>query len=166
MSDVFDDQQRYFTPPGRTEPIARPSAPGEVFAGMLQSLYMDIVQQSFLALGGRVPVTLDELLGNRFEIHQAGWGSPAGSVQPGQIGDFEFGVIPVLQGFYWDYPTSFEAGRVKNVLRFHKSTIAGEEIYDSSGPFNMVEGVRPTDEQWASRIPLLTDELFAGPPPQ
>jgi len=154
LSDGFDN----------TEQRDQPSDPGEVFTVMILGLYMDMIQDSFLALGGRAPVNLDEVLGSRLEIHQAGWGSPGGAINSGQLGDFEFGVIPDLQAYYWDFPTS--SGKMTNVFQFYKSKIAGEEIYDFSSPGRMIRGARPTAEQWAARIPLLTDELFAGPPPQ
>ena len=146
-----------------TEPLQLPDDPAEVFATMIGTLFRQMVQESFKVRGGNLPTNLQELLAGRMVVNEEGWGTPAGALGTGKIGSFEYGVDPLTNSYYMEW-ISAENGRVFIANRFVESELAGESVYDLTSSVAMLEG--SGENYLQSRVPILTDELFANPPPE
>ena len=136
--------------------------PSDNFLDVIMTLYMTMIQESFLESDCVLPETLADLLGNRYVINPDGWGHPEGPLSPADNGNFEFGVDPLTTAFYMEY-TDYDGETVFLGYRYAQTELAGELVYDFLSPRSFKRGI--TEGALESRIPLLTDELFAGPPP-
>jgi hypothetical protein len=163
MSHGLSNLSRYIYPEAlEGDPVAISRLSSEAFSRMIQVWFRYLVMESFFLNHGQVPLTLNELLAKSLIINEKGWGHPAGGVSPGEVGDFEFGVDPNLTAFYMITVSELN-GRTESAWQFVQSNINGEMVYDITGPSSCIIPVKFSD--LASRLPLLTDDLFASPPP-
>lgn len=151
-------------PDNERKTVELPTAPASVFKGLMWDFFKEMVTESFIVNGKKVPLTLEELLCGRVIINPDGWGHPAGhALSPGELGNFEFGVDPFIDAYYQDYTTS-EGERFFWTVRFVETEVSGELVYNLTSDNAMVTGA--AERELTNKIPLLTDELFAGPPPE
>jgi len=166
-SVVFDSMNRVMEPPDEADDVGtfeKATDPSEVFADLIVAWYQPLITESFLSRNGEIPLTLEELLMDRVCINEVGWGHPVGALQDGETGNFECGVDPDLNGYYWEIDTE-QGWKTLIVRKFVQTELDGKLVYDTSicpgGTLARLAG----DQELTHRIPLLTDELFAGDPP-
>mgnify|MGYP000138421560 CR=1 FL=1 len=82
----------------------------------------------------------------------------------GEVGNFECGVDPAINAYYMEMETSRDHTTLI-VQKFVQTEIAGEMVYDTSVIPGGTMTTLARDDELVQRVPLLTDELFAGPPP-
>ncbi|HEX9746350.1 MAG TPA: hypothetical protein VGB30_13070 [bacterium] len=144
---------------GIDEPVKNPAIESDAFRDMTMAWFMQLLKASFKESGGTVPATLAELLKGKVAINTDSWGHPAGGVEDGMPGDFEFGVDPVENGYYiYNVDSNGNSHDIEFI--FYKSEINGDMIYDLRSEDHYIQRVF---HQLKNRIPLLSDESFSEP---
>jgi len=148
---------------GYDAPIPLPTKPETAFADLVQNWFWSLVIESFMVNGGQVPEDIESLLCTRVKINGNSWGTQFGPFDTETPGDFEYGVDPSIQGFYF-LSTNDAGERIQRFYRFEQTEIDGNPVYDITSTDGFVH--RVTDDAiFQNRIPILTDELFTGSAP-
>ena len=143
--------------------IPLPTTAEEAFADLILNVFETLIDNAYFLNDASVPTDLNDLLTGFAVINPKGWSHPVGPLSEGTPGNFEYGVDPDQNGYYFKFTTS-EYDEVVRCYRFVRIEVNGQEIYDFSTSMNHVERVMDTDS-FQNRIPILTDEMFASPAP-
>ncbi len=144
--------------------VPLPTSSEEAFADMVKNLFLTLIDDSFFLNESQVPTDLAGLLAGFAIVNPRSWKHPVGPLSDELPGSFEYGTDPEQNGYYFTFMTS-EYGEVTRCYRFVKTEIDDEYIFDFSTSMSYIEPVMD-DKIFQNRIPILTDELFAGPIPE